>query len=53
MEGYYHSVHLQFPEGARMSLEINYIDAPEGAQENMEVSVENANRLTDSSQAPG
>lgn len=49
MEGYYHSVHRQFPEGARMSLEINYIDAPEGAQENMEVSVANANGFTDSS----
>jgi hypothetical protein len=32
-----------------MSLEINYIDAPEGAQEKMEVSVENENVLTDSS----
>lgn len=49
MEGYYHSVHCQRPEGAYMSLEINYIDAPEGAQENMSVSVENANGFTDSS----
>lgn len=32
-----------------MSLEINYIDAPEGAQENMEVSVKNANGFTDAS----
>lgn len=49
MEGYYHSVYRTGTEGVSMSLEINYIDAPEGAQEKMTAVGENGNILSDDS----
>ena len=47
MAGYYRAVYCTGPEGVSMSLEINYIDAPEGAQEKMTVIGEGANSLSD------
>lgn len=47
MEGYHHSIRCAGSKGVGMSLEINYVDAPEGAQEKMNAVGEGANSLSD------
>ena len=49
MAGYYRAIYCTGTEGVSMSLEINYIDAPEGAQEKMTVIGEGSNAISDPS----